>query len=441
MLASLPDGGRPCRPRRQPPILFLFSVLAFAAANEHPLVLGATISPTALAGKALKRLERSTEEESDHSASRLQSQASALFSSDQYEAAAVQYDKLCRLDPTNPGAWFGLGQSYQALSLQHLESLQAAAPQSVYGLLLTAENLFTEGQHRDAFQLYRQALKKDPNRPGIHRALSQIYRAAGHLDWAAVEEAREEKIPAPDCRAQPLACEFVAGGFQRVVAMAKAEPSQPSDYWLSRAYARLAAHTYQKLHHLPPSVELYRWKAGEYVNQGRRLEAIAQWKEALRLWPASREIKRELAFSLHLGRDYEAALPLFRQLLAGDPDSAELNLRCGDTLLFLQRPEQALSLLRTALRSDPTSLQALAATGLALAQMGQAKEAIPYLEQALPIDRRGSLHYQLAQAYRAAGRQAEAEATLRRYQEIHRSVARELELARDWMDRARITPP
>ncbi len=441
MRASFPDSGRPRHPRLRLPILLLFFTLAIAAGDETQPILGATLPRTGQTKQAFFLLKRAPERESQHSPKALEKLASTLLSSARYEAAAGHYERLCQLNPKNPRAWFGLGRSYQALSQEHFESLQTAAPDSVYGLLLTAENLFKEGNHRQAFHLYRQALEKDPRRPGIHQALSKIYRVTGHLDWAEVEEAREAGLPATDCRTEPLVCEFAADKFMQVAVAAKTGRSPQSDYWLSRAYARMATGAYQELGHLPPSLEFYRWKAGEYLSQGLRLKAIAEWKKALRLWPASPEIEKELALSLHLGRDYEAALPLFRQLLADDPTSVELNLLCGDTLLFLQQPEQAVSYLKTALRSDPTSLKAQAAVGLALVQMGDVEKAIPYLRRSLSIDSKGSLHYQLAQAYRLTGRLDSAEATLRRYREIQRSLAEEFKRSRNWMDQARITPP
>ena len=358
-----------------------------------------------------------------------------------FQEAATHYEKWAELDPNNPKTWFGLGQSYRALSQSYSETLQEKAPDSIYGLLLTAERFFKDGKYPPAFHLYREILKKEPARRGIHQALAEIYRATGHLTWAEVEETREAQIPPPDCQVELFLCDFAAGHFQKVIASASQKHSSQSDYWLSKAYSQLSTAAYEKLTHLPPSSQFHRWKAGVHQAQRRPLQVVAEWKEALRLSPGNRHIKRELALSLRLGRDYEAALPLLRELLAEDPHSIELNLLCADTLLFLQQPAQAVPLLKQALDGDPSSLKAHAALGLALAQTGNAEGAIFYLHEALPLDDEGSLHYQLAQIYRLTGRLESAERTLHRYRQIRRSVTKRLERVRNWMQQTQITPP
>ena len=49
-----------------------------------------------------------------------------------------------------------------------------------------------------------------------------------------------------------------------------------------------------------------------------------------------------------------------------------------------------------------------ASLGLALSRLGKHAEAIPHLRKALELDDDGSLHFQLANAYRAAGRLRDA---------------------------------
>ena len=61
---------------------------------------------------------------------------------------------------------------------------------------------------------------------------------------------------------------------------------------------------------------------------------------------------------------------------------------------------------------------------------GKATEAIPHLKLALPTDEDGSLHFQLAQAYRASGQSELAKKTLADYQAIQNSVAAARESAK-----------
>src|SRR5581483_1614351 len=104
--------------------------------------------------------------------------------------------------------------------------------------------------------------------------------------------------------------------------------------------------------------------------------------------------------------------------LARQPDSPDLNFIMGESLLRTQQPEKAIPYLEAALRSQGTMLSAHAALGMALALLHRNKEAIPHLQQALTVDDDGSLHYNLARAYQAAGNAQEAEQTMKQYQEI-----------------------
>ncbi len=124
--------------------------------------------------------------------------------------------------------------------------------------------------------------------------------------------------------------------------------------------------------------------------------------------------------------------------MKADPRSSELNFIAGDCLLRLEEPEKALAYLRAALAADPKQTAADASLGLALSRLGKNAEAIPHLQKALEIDDDGSLHYQLAGAYRAAGDAEKARATMAKYQEIvKRNQEQKEEVARE----AQIGPP
>ncbi|MDR3700821.1 MAG: tetratricopeptide repeat protein, partial [Candidatus Sulfopaludibacter sp.] len=94
--------------------------------------------------------------------------------------------------------------------------------------------------------------------------------------------------------------------------------------------------------------------------------------------------------------------------------------------------------LRAALANDPKLVEADASLGLALARLGKHAEAIPHLVKALQLDEDGSLHFQLAGAYRAAGEADKARATMEKYQQI---VKREQETKEEVAREAQIGPP
>jgi tetratricopeptide (TPR) repeat protein len=168
------------------------------------------------------------------------------------------------------------------------------------------------------------------------------------------------------------------------------------------------------------------------------VEAVREWRAALSLKPGNVPLERELAVTLFMAGDYGPALEAARKLLKAQTGSPEMNFMAGDSLLRLEQPEQAIPFLRAALSADPRMVAADASLGLALSRLGKNAEAIPHLRRALELDDDGSLHFQLANAYRAAGDGEKASAHLAKYQEIvKRNREQKDEVARE----AQIGPP
>lgn len=355
--------------------------------------------------------------------------AGALSSLGRMEEAAEQYQRLAEVYPESAQAWYGLGRSFESLSGRAFEKLQETAPRSSYSLALWGETRLREQQFSSAFYLYRRALGEKPALRGLHKALAEIYRQTGHPDWAETEEKKESQNP-PECTSQTIECFFLAGRYTKLIAKAKGSNTPDSFYWQSRAYNELALHAFTQLGQLPPSAELHELKAHIYNSQKRYAEAAGEWREAVKLSPADVEIQKQLGISLKLGEDYSAALPLFQELLRQQPASAELNYLTGDTLLDLQRADEAIPLLKRAVVHDAKFLPAHKSLARADLAAGKAIEAIPHLKLALATDDDGSLHFQLAQAYRASGQPELAKKTLAEYQAMQNSAAAAREVAK-----------
>jgi predicted Zn-dependent protease len=356
--------------------------------------------------------------------------ADALLSLDRLEDASAEYHRLAGEDPENVQAWYGLGRTYELLSSATFEKLQKLAPESAYVLSLLAEARLREQQFSSAFYLYRRALERMPNLHGLHSAVAEIYRQSGHPEWAEIEQHRETALPAPDCTSRTLECHFISGEYDDLIAAAKSAKTPESLYWTTRAYNELALTSFDRLGQFPPSPELHELKAHIYNNQKKYSEAAAEWRKALELLPADLRIKKNLALSLKFGEDYSAALPLFQELLHQQPDSAEFNYFVGDTLLDLQRSKEALPLLKRAVLRDPKSPAAHKALARCELAIGEPAKAIPHLKLVLASDEDGSLHYQLAQAYRANGQIELSRKMLRDYESMRRSIAARNEAAK-----------
>lgn len=401
------------------------------------LFLGAARLQLGQAPAAIQAAQTALSLQPDHPGAR-EILAGALLALDRSSEAAEQYRKLADVDPNSSPAWYGLGRSYESLSVRAFDELQKAAPESAYWLALVAETRLREQQLSSAFYLYRRTLEKMPAMRGLHAQVAEIYRRTGHSDWANLEDQKEQALAETDCHSQPFECQFREGQFLALLASAKDTHTPESRYWCSRAYNELALQAFARLGQLPSSVEQHELKARIFTGQKRYAEAAQEWRDALKLAPLDDQIRKQLAITLKFSQDYAGALPLLQGLLRGQPNSPELNYLTGETLLDLQRSEEAIPLLLRAVNHDPQLIAAHKALARAYLSAGKAREAIPHLSAALTADQDGSLHYQLARAYQATGQPGLAKQMLAEYQKSQRAAAAAtVTAARD----VEITPP
>ena len=347
--------------------------------------------------------------------------AGAFLSEARYKEAAQQYQQLTTSDPADERAWYGLGKTYEALAADSFSRLSKAAPESGYVLDLIGDTQLSRQRFRSAFFFYREAQKKTPELPGIRAGLARVYSNTQHPDWASDEQKSEQAALAPDCRVAPAECAFFAKNYLSAAQSASTpNASAAALFWATKAYNQLAVEAFDRLKQLPESVQIHALKAQIFSDHKQTKEAADEWRAALKLAPDDEKLKRQLAAALFDAKDYQATVPMLTEQLASDPDSAELNYLLGASLFRTEQTEKALPYLEKAVKENPKILPANAALGLALAGLSRSSEAIPYLKAALPLDDDGSLHYSLAQAYRAAGDTQLATLEMQDYQKIQR---------------------
>ena len=375
----------------------------------------------------------------------------ALLSLDRLSDAAKEFQRLTELDSENPKTWNGLGLSYEGLANHNFKELERLAPNSTCWLLLVAESRVKADQPQRAFYFYREALKQTPTLRGVHTALGEIYRKAGHADWAAQEEKKEQEAPPlfcgdtvpqrargkprdgvaaelqsePRVTAQSPECDFRAGRYQELIAASEHSRTTEALFWRTRAYNELARRAFKELAELPPSSEAHELLARIHYGQKNYSAAAKDWQEALKLSPGNPYYQRELAVALTAGGDYEHARPLLADLIKQSPDSAELNYWLGFMYLSLEKPTEAIPYLDKAVKGEPDVLEAQRDLARAYLRVGKVEEAIPHLKAALPIDDDGSLYYQLAQAYRRTGQADSEKEMLKRFRALQSSAAAE----------------
>ena len=336
----------------------------------------------------------------------------AQFALRNLRAAVDDFAKACASEPSNPAYWKDLGVAYWALAKENFEWIESHAPFSPEWFALMARFELEKEHYNRAFQFYREAVAGSPGLSGVHSGLAEVYRRTGHAEWALIEESRERS------------------------AVVKPGTEVRGYYLEAIEDQRRAAEALDRLERLPPGPEVHELLGFAYRAQHRDTESAAEFHEALSLEPENSGLQREWATSLWLSGECSQAEPILEQLLRTNPRSAQVNHILGDCLVQEKRPRQALPYLKIALKLDPSFLPAQASLGRACMHLGLYSDAIPPLREALALNDK-SLLFQLAEAYRKTGDDADAN----RYLQDYRRYESDREKLSRVADEAEITSP
>jgi tetratricopeptide (TPR) repeat protein len=261
-----------------------------------------------------------------------------------------------------------------------------------------ARQLMNQGKFAEAVKIYAELVEVSPGNTGLLLSLGIARHMAGQ-DKEAV--AALESV----LKSQPvsfLALTTAGSSYLRLNQPAKAVPL------LQRA-----------LQVEPQNTNVRQTLAGAYLMiseelrlKHRYVDAIAAVKKGLALEPNDLRLRLEMAAAVYGSKDYAAAEALLRKL----PSSPDVEFMLGNSLLSQKKADAAIPYLVKAVTADPQFLPAHAALGRAYVAAGMHIAAVPHLERAESLDDDGSLHYQLAQAYKAAGRANDAARAMKRSQ-------------------------
>jgi tetratricopeptide (TPR) repeat protein len=337
--------------------------------------------------------------------------AGALLESGSLDKSEAAFRSLSEDEPRLPKAWQGLAVARLELSREASEALDRLAPESSFRFALAALASAGQGNLEQARSLYRKALAAALPAPWLEPELAALSDGAK----TGPDEGRDA--------GHPLALAFFSGQMAHLLDLSSSARDPEALYWRSRAYAELARIAVQRLSSLPPSAERHELLAVALQRSGRRADAVAEWREASRMSPADRRIRGELARSLRLNRQYDEAVPLLDEMARLDPARAEWQFELGDCLSSQGHPEQALAHLTRAVELRPAALAYRALLGQVLFQSGNVQAAAVQLEKAASVDRDGSIHFQLANAYRSLGKLELSRHALVRQKELQAAAA------------------
>ena len=347
-----------------------------------------------------------------------------------------------------------------------------AATDQIQGLYQRGERALAEQRYADAEQAYEQMRQLQPAAAEVHARLGLIYFQQGRfadavpslqralqlkpalpnvgslLAMALSEIGRhEEAVPGLEKafhQSTDTALRRMAGlHLQRsytdldrdreavavALELSRLYPDDPEVlYHTGRLFGNYAYLQTVKLARIAPDSVWLHQAAGEAnESQGQLDEAVTEYRRVLALAPNRPGIHFRLGRVL-LARSRQArgdagaeaeALTEFGLELQTDPTNADAAYEIGELMRKAGQFDKAIASFKRAVESYPSFEEALVGLGRALTAAGDPAAALPHLQKAIALNPRDEVaFYQIAQAHRMLGHEAEQQKALAEFERL-----------------------
>jgi len=194
-------------------------------------------------------------------------------------------------------------------------------------------------------------------------------------------------------------------------------------YYLALVARELSQRQFQKLVALAPdSDRVHQMLAEAALRMQNPTEAETEFQNALKANPRSGEALIELAELKRSQSKFDEAITYYMRAEEIGPPSYEVAYGLGASYTYKQQYSQAVVWLRKAVNLAPESAAGHFALGNALFQGGQLEAAIPDLKSSLQLEPQlKQAYFLLGRIYSKLGRRDEANAALKKLDELNRS--------------------
>jgi tetratricopeptide (TPR) repeat protein len=291
--------------------------------------------------------------------------------------------------------------------------------------------LFFQGAYPDSIPHLRAALKLQPNLWKIQALLGMAEKRTGDVTNAqgdlekSFSKLEEEKIRI-DTGLELIDLYSSQGDLQKAAdTVSVLRDLQPTNveilYTAYRIYSDLLDDARLTLILSGPnSARTHQMMAHELARQGHTDEAIANYREALKVDPKASGLHFELAEMLNSSatpggrqeaeKEYQAALAL-------DPHDEKADCKLGDLFALQGDQKSAAEHYERALKLAPNDPEAMLDVAKTAMTLNEPDKAMPLLRQAVKLDpTNATAHFRLATLYRELGRTEDANHELEEYQ-------------------------
>jgi tetratricopeptide (TPR) repeat protein len=317
------------------------------------------------------------------------------------------------------------------LAIAEFRAIVGLDPKNVDALGNLGVLLVFQGDYAAALSPLQQALKLRPGLWKIEALLGMAEKRTGDYNNArehltkAFPNIEEEKIKIQAGMELIELCsgtgdlEKAATVVDTLVALS---PTNPQILYAAyRIHSDLSAQAMLSLTMVAPhSALMHQLMAHELVKQGDTAGAIRNYREALKIDPATPGLHFELAEMLNsslseAGR--KEAEEEYKAALAVNSLDEKSECRLGDLALLRNDLQAASAHYSRALQLQPNDAEAALGFAKTLLGMNQPEKAQPLLEHAVAVDPTSAVaHFRLSTVYRQAGRAADAKRELQEYQ-------------------------
>jgi tetratricopeptide (TPR) repeat protein len=356
-----------------------------------------------LSGPVYYLLAQSGRAEVDPRVTNLYSEAKAAQANDNIETAIAKYESILKIAPRLDAAYNNLGALY-----------------------------LRQGEYQKAADVLRQGLKLNPNMSSASALLgASLYQMGQYLEARSPLQAALRANPDDDNAELVLAKDLVKlddlePAAHHLQQLARRQPkNQEVFYLLGQVYMQLSERALSQLHAIDPNSVFSHEVSGDVMASMKNYDgAIIEYKKAVEIAPSQPSTHYKLGDAYWNLTDWVPAAEQFQAELANDPNNCLARWKLGNIQLAQQlRPDDALADVDKALSLCPKLTQARIDRARALLLLNRNEEALQELkvsEKASPDE--PSIHFLLAQAYRALGKPQEARAEMALFSKLQEAA-------------------
>jgi tetratricopeptide (TPR) repeat protein len=324
-----------------------------------------------------------------------------------------------------------LAENKPDLAIPEFKAIIALDPKNADALGNLGVILFFQGEYGDAIPDLRAALKLQPSLWKIQALLGMAEKRTGDRSAAAADlEKAFPHLTEPKIHAQAgmeLVDLYSASGdlpkaVPIIAALRDADPANVElIYTAYRVYSDLLDESRLSLIVAGPnSARVHQMMAHELARQGQTGEAIANYREALKIDPNASGLHFELAEMLNSSGaqgSREEAEKEYQAALVVNPQDEKAECRLGDLAALRGDEKAAAERYQRALQLQPDDAEGLLGLSKMLMTMNEPEKAAPLLEHAVKLDPTNAVaHFRLSTLYRKMGRAGDADRELAEYQ-------------------------